>query len=701
MKPSQSSISFRMNSQISFQWSPENVILSVPKLPTKPPFVAENNSYDTYSYSNGSLAFALLQFLRSPRSFTDIREKADATESEFEAVFSDLERKRIVVPSFSLPEHGQHRSPASKNSFAEKLVRKKLPLTPVLLIGGGDGQATMGLPYLASYLNQNGVTAKVWANRDNEVYLELREHIRNLFRKVPYALVGISFKWFHHVSSSLMLGAIINELYPDVIIVYGGNSATLYHRELLQFEFVDCVILGDGEHPLLRLCEGDKEVPNCAFMEDGSLKTTVQSYSQRGLPSENVRLSGLEQIYLSKKDLLESHALLVGGKGCDDNCLYCGGSQPNQIKLFQREHSFLRPAEDVKNDILQMLPYHAGLLMDFTSHNVDLELYLRSVLSEIDLSQRSLTLCSWSLPSPSLIEFLSSRFYFVWGLVDIGCFSEKQRTCIWQRGYFKHAATNKEILAFFDDCQKYSNVLYGLYSIFGLPFATPDDLQAEREFVEQLEKRSTYMPESNNLLQAQPGSIVTEKAPLFNMKAETKKFCEYLKYFEETGQVGHLMLRVTYQDTAMDAKIVESAKELLARISRLCPAEYELTKYSREQLLEVKLVQEKHLRFTMSESEWYGDHKPRSTEHPTKVILFKNFRNFYIHFDKRNLSFLKLSSDAEAYALADEIIDLFKKPLTITEAFQSTRIRYDISEEQFLEFIRLAAHRYLLKIVQK
>jgi hypothetical protein len=700
--PSDSKIFFRINSQISFDWSGENVIISIPKLPTEPPFITENNSYDTYSHKNDSLAYALLQFLGSPRSFNEIREKGfNTTEKELELTFSDMERKRIIVPGFSLREHKQYKSTAARSFLAEKVKRKKLPLSPVFLVGGGNSQATIGLSYLASYLNQNDVVAKVWANREDEVYLELREHITNLFSRVSYALVGISFKWFHHVSSSLMLGAVINELYPDVIIVYGGNSATLFRHELLQFEFVDCVILGDGEQPLLQLCQGDKEVPNCAFMEEDLLKETLQSYSQRGLPSEDIRLSVLEHIYLSKKDLIEANALIVGGKGCDDNCLYCGGSQPNQIKLFQREHSFLRPVEDVKNDVMQILPYNAGLFMDFTSWNVDLEVYLRSVFSEMDLSQRSLTLLSWSIPSASLLEFLSTRFCIVYALIDVGCLSEKQRIYLWQHGYYKHAATNKDILAFFDDCEKYSTIFYGLFSIFGLPFATVEDLKAEREFVEQLEERSAYLPESNLLLEVQPGSMVTENAQMFNMDVETKTFWEYLKYFEETGQVGRSSLRVKFQDMAMDARIVESAKELHAKISKLSPMQYDLARLSREQLLETSLIQEKHLRFAIPESEWHGDHKICSMKNHATVIIFKNFRNYYIHFNKSNLPFLKSNNDADAYAIADEMIDLFKKPLTVAEAFQSTKIRHDISEEQFLEFIRLAAKRYLLKIAQK
>lgn len=702
MELSNSRICFRINSQTSLDWSSGNVIISIPNVPKKPPFIAEKMLYDRYSYKNDSLAYALLQFFRSPRPFNEIREKAfNATEKELELAFSELERKRIIVPGFSLRQHRQNKSIAAKSFLAEKLKRRKLPLSPVLLIGGGDGQATIGLSYLASYLNQNDIIAKVWANRENEVYLELREHITNLFSRISYALVGISFKWFHHVSSSIMLGAVINELYPDVIIVYGGNSATLFKRELLQFEFVDCVILGDGEQPFLQLCKGDKAISNCSFMEDGLLKETIQSYSQCGLPSEDIRLSALEHIYLSKKDLLEAHALILGGKGCDDNCLYCSGSQPNQVKIFQREHPFLRPIEDVKNDILKILPYNAALFTDFTSWKMDLEFYLRSVFSDIDLSERSLKLVSWSIPSPSLLKFLSSRFHLVYALIDLGCLSERQRKYLWQHGYYKHAASNRDILSFFDNCEKYNNIFYGVYSIFGLPFTTVEDLKAEREFVEQLQKRRSFLPESNLLLQAQPGSTVTENAYIFNMNVQTKTFWDYLRYFEETGQIGHLSLRVTFQDMDMDAKILESAKELHAEISKLCPVEYDLGRLSYEQLLKTSLIQEKHLRFAIPESEWYGDHKICDTKDHASIILFKNFTNYYIHFNKKNLYFLKTNNDADTYVIADEIIDLFKQPLTVAEAFQSTKIRHDISEEQFLEFLRFAAKQYLLKIVQK
>jgi hypothetical protein len=165
--PSAGKICFRINSQLSLDRSGQNAIISIPKLPVEPPFIAENNSCDTVSYKDESLTCALLHFLASPRSLAEIREKFfTAKEKELGLAFSELERKRIIVPAFSAREHAQGKSTFARRSLTEKLKLKKPPLAPVLLVGGGNGQATIGLSYLASYLNRHNIVAKVWANRE-------------------------------------------------------------------------------------------------------------------------------------------------------------------------------------------------------------------------------------------------------------------------------------------------------------------------------------------------------------------------------------------------------------------------------------------------------------------------------------------------------------------------------------------------------
>ena len=698
MEKHSKNLPFRINSQVFIELKGKECIISIPKIPTKPPFIAKTNSYDLYIYPKESLAYTLIDYFKSPRSFCQIQKKfSSEDDKEIESVFSDLESKKIIVPGLSLYEKKNYKK-ESCNTLAEKLSRKKIPLSNVLLIGGGNWQATVGLLYIASFLNQNHIATKIWTNREIEGYFELREHIKNLFSKVSYDLVGISYKWFHHVSNSLMLGALIHEMYPDVIIVYGGNSATLFKEDLLKFEFIDCLIMGDGEQPLLELCNGKSEIPNCALIEKGVLKETSQSYTQRGLDSEQIRLGDLEEICLSKKDLLESNATIVGGKGCEDNCFFCGGSRSNQIKIFKRPNSFLRPIQDVKNDIVQILPYHTAFMTDFSFLNVDLESYLRSLFTDIDLKQRGLRLVNWNIPDKSLIEFISSQFYSAWIQISVCCLSEKQRTYLWRQGYYKNAPTNKEILRFLDDCEQYSNIFSGVYSIFGLPFATAEDLEVENEFMDELAKRNSFIPESNLLLQAQPGAFLTENAQDFDMSVETKTFWDYLKYFEEKGQVGHLSLRIKYNDSDMDNKILKSAEEINKKLLKICPNIFNLDKMTNKQLLETKLVQENHLRFVMPESEWFGDHKRNKSFSENIVVLYKNMFDYYVHFNKDNMPFLKLNCDYDGYAIADEIISLFKNPSSINDTYQIVKEHHNISIEQFVEFIRLALKRFLLKI---
>src|SRR5262245_41102512 len=122
---------------------------------------------------------------------------------------------------------------------------------PVLLLGAGPGTATSGLTYLASYLRRHGVEAYArpvdTANTANE--LERRLHV--WLELVRPSVVGISLKWFLHIHRGLRMASIVKAHDPEISVVLGGDTASLYYQELLGFEFVDCVVRGDGEVPLL------------------------------------------------------------------------------------------------------------------------------------------------------------------------------------------------------------------------------------------------------------------------------------------------------------------------------------------------------------------------------------------------------------------------------------------------------------------
>src|SRR4051812_31267468 len=134
--------------------------------------------------------------------------------------------------------------------------------SPVLLVGAGTGEATCGILYLAGYLRRNGIEAYVRLYDGDESEAEVRKSLEGLVAHVRPRLVGISLKWFHHVARALLIARTLRRLDPELQILLGGNTASYFWKDLIAWDCVDHVALGDGEVPLLSLCRGDSSPPN-------------------------------------------------------------------------------------------------------------------------------------------------------------------------------------------------------------------------------------------------------------------------------------------------------------------------------------------------------------------------------------------------------------------------------------------------------
>src|SRR5437868_1095631 len=169
-------------------------------------------------------------------------------------------------------------------------------LSPVLLLGAGRGEATCGILYLASYLRRHGVEAYVQLDDDGETEMRLEA----LMARVQPKLVGISLKWFHHLAGAHRLARAVRRIDPEARIVLGGNSASSWWRDLVQWDCADAVVLGDGEVPLLSLCRGDPAPPN--VVTRASASAPALSYVQ-GETSRDVFYSHFDELFLSQLDL--------------------------------------------------------------------------------------------------------------------------------------------------------------------------------------------------------------------------------------------------------------------------------------------------------------------------------------------------------------------------------------------------------------
>ena len=433
-------------------------------------------------------------------------------------------------------------------------------LSPVLLVGAGTGEATCGILYLASYLRRGGIEAFVRLYDGDETEDEVTRSLEALVARVRPRLVGISLKWFHHVHRALLLARTLRKIDPEIRIVVGGNTASYWWRELKGFDCIDHIVLGDGERPLLALCQGESSPPNCVTRApDGTPRRLPLEYVQGATNSEDIYYSHFEDIFLSYQDRHAFSGWVAPGKGCGENCLYCGGARGNQKAAFGRAKPFLRSEQSVRRDHQEIASRTWQMRYDFSGSSAE---FLQSTWAGVDLSRHSCTYFLWGVARIELIDALASTFEQVHMVLDIGCFSQQQRHEQMRRGLLKPCASDDELMELIDRCRRHANLDIEISGIAGLPFASAATLEEEVRLVEKVISLDCVV--GYQRLEAQPGALVTEHPARFDMRTEARTFDEFLGYFEqrEPGDVSVPMLR--FLDAALEARVQRTSEHVEA-----------------------------------------------------------------------------------------------------------------------------------------
>jgi len=433
----------------------------------------------------------------------------------------------------------------------------------VLLLGAGRGEATCGILYLASYLRRHGVEAFVRLWDDDEDDRAMKASVKALLEHVRPGLVGISLKWFNHLSRGLELARAVKAVDRGIRVVAGGNSASYYWSELQRTGCFDDVVLGDGELPLLGLARRDRDVPNVVRGPSRPPLKYVQSVA-----SADVYYSHFDALFLSGLDQSSFSGWVQPGKGCSENCVYCGGTRGMEQAAFGRATSFLRPVETVAKDHAEIAARTWQLRYDFAGGTAD---FLGRAWRGFELKQHAATYFLWGVPPRSLIDALAATFGRVYLVLDVGCFSATQRLELQQRGLLKPCPTDAELLDAVVACRAHPNLTLEVCGIAGLPHTSKEALAEELPLVEKLLEEGCDV--GCQRLECQPGALVTRHPDRFGMVADASTFDGFVSWFAERGHdsSGEFPM-IRFADATLERAVQRSFERLFERIQKRPPA---------------------------------------------------------------------------------------------------------------------------------
>jgi amino acid adenylation domain-containing protein len=414
--------------------------------------------------------------------------------------------------------------------------RKNLTTAQVLLLGDTPGTPTTGLLYLASYLQRQGIKTYCQFYDANLEEVSLKENLEKLLEIIQPRVVGISLKWFPYIARVLEMAKIVKEYAAtrssqEIKVVLGGNTASYYHREIIANPYIDYVIRGDGEVPLLKICRDAVNIPNSVAKIDEQIVEQPFTYIQNKTNAAGIYLSHLEQILLSQYTSRLGIFFIPTHKGCPMDCLYCGGARQAQEKIFNRV-VYDRDPESVRKDLHEALGYASTFMFDFVSLNNDrLLTYCKKIWAGIELATHFCIFVNVIPPSPELIRLANQTFKYVYWDLDMASLSERHRKHLEHLGVVKPQPTDAEIMDFFSECEKYPNNEVRINLINGLPGLIPADIEESERVLSTI--MSTYSCFSNlhwARLHAQPAAPVLENTETYAMYSYASTYEDFLEF---------------------------------------------------------------------------------------------------------------------------------------------------------------------------
>jgi B12-binding domain/radical SAM domain protein len=246
-----------------------------------------------------------------------------------------------------------------------------IPSTPVFEM------YPIGLVSIGAYLERNRVHTRII----NIAYRMLKDpkfDVEQFIKKLSASAFGIDLHWLPHAHGSLELARIVKRLHPSTPIIMGGLSASYFYQELITYPQVDFVVRGDStEIPTLQLVERVKagepvdDIPNLSWKDkDGVAHHNPLTSVPTSLDEMPLDYSYPVRSVLKYRDLVGITPFgnwmrypitcAVTCRGCNHDCLTCGGSRYAYKNSFGREKTAYRSPQLLANDIVSIQRYLNG-----------------------------------------------------------------------------------------------------------------------------------------------------------------------------------------------------------------------------------------------------------------------------------------------------------------------------------------------------
>ena len=421
----------------------------------------------------------------------------------------------------------------------------------------------IGLLGLADFLVKNNHTAKI-------IHLGVEQHqhgpldFDRIISENRPLIVGLGLHWHFQSYDVIEVARKIKQARPEVRILLGGFTASLFAEEILRdHPFVDFVIRGDAEIPLLQLArhfESDKnysEVPNLAYRHESDVVLNPITYAADSTMLDSICFTDFTLMkdypcfvnsfsrYMHMPGLSEPfQRLLFGwhktfqvyiGRGCVHECSYRGGSREAHTLIAGRTCVALRSLDSIVSSMqdLERFGFDSACLALDSFPLTQADDYYIAIFDELKRLNIKLDIEveRYFVPSARFIE----SFRKLPGKGSFITLSPHTQNADLRRknGLYRYSNLAIENCL---DLMETKNVNSLLCFTCGLPLEKRADLEEMVSYQRGLRKKYSHMRFKTCMIEIEPGSGTSRKPGLYGLKLERSSFADYYRYHSQPAQ---------------------------------------------------------------------------------------------------------------------------------------------------------------------
>src|SRR5262249_34789468 len=159
--------------------------------------------------------------------------------------------------------------------------------------------------------------------------------VKRLLGRLEAPVFGFDLHWMTQCQGAIELAAVLKEVHPDALTIFGGISATYYANELIRYPSVDVVVQGyDTLEPVTELVSkvqrGNRDfgsIPNLLYKVGGEVQAT--GFTHKPVTRYNDARNDWSYYREAASGGPSTSKLIMTlpNTGCAHDCGWCGGSK--------------------------------------------------------------------------------------------------------------------------------------------------------------------------------------------------------------------------------------------------------------------------------------------------------------------------------------------------------------------------------------